>query len=226
MGKSTALKTPPIPPPPKKQRGVDDLIKETWRLIDQAKHSLSDPNLGENDKIRWAGVLANAIGTLNKLLWKAGAGKMDEEDLATMLSKIPEKYAKMVKKRLKPIRELDLREIGRGDLVELVWLDASTSHNVVKLGNRVIATYKRTVGRFLAVVKDKRYDIEHVILSTEMTDNAAHNITSIPLPIVVDIHRLAPKETKRAAKNGADVMWTSPLKEGGYKAVWRKVRKC
>ena len=83
------------------ERGVHELITETWRLIDQAKERLADPNLSENDKIRWAGVLANLIGTLNRLLWKAGMGKVDEEDLASILSKIPEKYVKIVKKMAK-----------------------------------------------------------------------------------------------------------------------------
>ena len=83
------------------KRGVQELIAKTWKQIDQAEERLADPNLDENDKIRWAGVLANLIGTLNRLLWKAGMGKMDGEDLASLLSKIPEKYAKAVKKMAK-----------------------------------------------------------------------------------------------------------------------------
>ena len=46
-------------------------------------------------------MLANLIGTLNRLLWKAGMGKVDEEDLASILSKVPEKYVKIMKKMAK-----------------------------------------------------------------------------------------------------------------------------
>ena len=48
-------------------------------------------------------VLANLMGTLNRLLWKAGMGKVDEEDLAQILSKIPEKYVKIVEKGIKSL---------------------------------------------------------------------------------------------------------------------------
>ena len=74
-----------------KKRGVNEIIGEMWALIDLAKRSLSDPKLNENEKIRWARVLANAIKNLHELLRKAGAGGVDEEDLASILSKIPEK---------------------------------------------------------------------------------------------------------------------------------------
>ena len=86
------------------ERGVKELIAKTWKQIDQAEERLAGPDLSENDKIRWAGVLANLIGTLNRLLWKAGMGKVDEEDLAQILSKIPEKYVKVVKKGAKTWR--------------------------------------------------------------------------------------------------------------------------
>lgn len=208
-----------------RERGVDAAIRETWALIDKAKARLNAASVSEREKISWAGVLANTIGTLNRLLDKTEKGKIGEEDLASILSKVPEKYVKIVRRGLKAVKAPDFEGIGRGDLVELVWLDASMSRSVVKLSNRVVATYKRTVGRFLAVTKDARYGVGHVIISTETTDNAVYDITSIPLPIVVDIRKLAPKDAKKAAKNGANVMWTSPLSGGGHKIVMRKRQK-
>jgi len=89
-----------------KKRGIKELIDETWALINRAKGSLSDPKLGEGEKIRWAGALANAIGTLNRLLLKDGAGGVNEEDLASILSKIPKKYVKIVNKKVKIWRGL------------------------------------------------------------------------------------------------------------------------
>lgn len=207
-----------------KERGINELIVETWALIDQAKKRLSDPELSENDKIRWAGVLASAIGTLNRLLWKAGAGRVDEEDLASILSKVPEKYARMVKKKIKTATKPDFSGVGQGDLVQVTWVDASISRDVVKLTNRAVATYKQTTGWFLAVIKDARYGVPHLILSTETTDGVAHDITSIPVPIIVAVEKLTEK-TARKRQNGANVQWTSPLRGGGLKIITRKRRK-
>lgn len=210
-----------------KERGINELIAETWKLIDQAKKSLSDPELGENDKIRWAGVLASAIGTLNKLLWKTGAGKVEEEDLATLLSKVPEKYSKIVKRimKSKAAEKLDFAGIERGDLVEIVWLDASLSRGIVKVTNRTIATYKRTVGRFVGVFKDRQYGHPHVLIQHEVDENGISDVSSVPVGIVVGVKKLAEKEALKKLRNGASVSWTSRLKSGGLKIVTRKVQK-
>lgn len=208
-----------------KERGINELISETWALIDQAKKRLSDSSLSENDKIRWAGVLASAIGTLNRLLWKVGAGKMDEEDLASILSKVPGKYAKIVKLKLKGVSKPDFEGIGRGDLVEVTWLDASLSRGIVKVTNRTIATYKRTVGRFVGVFKDRQYGHPHVLIQHEVDENGVSDVSSVPLGIVVGVKKLAEKEALKKWRNGASVSWTSPLEGGGLKIVTRKVRK-
>lgn len=224
MSRTKKTKTPP--PPGGSERGINELIIETWTLIDQAKKSLSDPELSENDKIRWAGVLASAIGTLNRLLWKAGAGKVDEEDLASILSKVPEKYAKMVKRRLNGDENPDFEGIGRGDLVEIIWLDASLSRGISKISNRVVATYKRTVGRFVGIFKDRQYKHPHVLIQHEIDEGGIIDVSSVPLGIVVGVKKLAEKEASKRMKNGASVSWTSPLEGGGTKIITRKVRKC
>jgi len=207
------------------ERGVQDLINEAWTLIDQAKARLQDSNVSENDKIRWAGVLANAIGSLNKLLWKAGMGKVDEEDLAQILSKIPEKYAKMVRGKLGIVDKPDFSAIGQGDLVQIEWLDASLSRNVVKVTNRIIATYKKTVGRFVGIFKDARYGAQHVIIQHETNDTGISDISSIPFAIIVKVKRLAPKDAMKKFKRGTDAQWTQNLRGGGVKIVTRRARK-
>lgn len=83
-----------------KRNDLADLITRTWRLIDYINERLANPELSENEKIRWAGVLASAIGTLNKLFYKAGVGKLSEDDLAMLLSKIPKKFRKMMRGKL------------------------------------------------------------------------------------------------------------------------------
>jgi len=79
-----------------KESDVAEMIARVWKLIEYAERRLWDPAIGENEKIRWAGVLANLYGTLNKLMWKAGIGKVDKQSFARLLAKIPKKYREIV----------------------------------------------------------------------------------------------------------------------------------
>ena len=87
----------------RKKGDVVELIDRTWRLIDYISERLDDSAVDEADKIRWAGVLANSIGTLNKLFYKAGIGKLDKDDMAIVLSKIPRKFSRIAMKRMRII---------------------------------------------------------------------------------------------------------------------------
>ena len=49
----------------RKNGALVELIDRTWRLIDYISERLDDPAIDEKDKVRWAGVLASAIGTLD-----------------------------------------------------------------------------------------------------------------------------------------------------------------
>jgi len=87
----------------KERHELAELIARTWSLINYIDARLKSSTLSENDKIRWAGVLAGTIGTLNKLFYKAGIGKFDKDDMATLLSKIPKKYRQIVRRRIEKI---------------------------------------------------------------------------------------------------------------------------
>ena len=79
-----------------KEHDVAEVIARVWRLIDYTEQRLLDPDIGENERIRWAGVLATYYGTLNKLMWRAGIGKVDKQSFARLLAKIPKKYREIV----------------------------------------------------------------------------------------------------------------------------------
>lgn len=213
------------------ERGVKELINETWALIDKTKGRLQDTALGENDKIRWAGVLANAIGTLNKLLWKAGAGRLDEEDLATILSKVPDKYAKMVRKRISrekyPSREELLKKtkaLKPHDLIEIIWNDASETKQVSVISNRVVETCRRLIGRFIALRRGKKTGMIH-LLSYHQTTDDTFDMDSTPFPFILDVIKLSKKEARKKMKyaHALRAQWTSSLPEGGVKCVARKL---
>jgi len=80
----------------KKEEEIGELIVRAWRLVDLAEDRVRDESLDENERIRWAGVLATVIGTLNKLMWKAGVGRMDKKSVAKLLEKVPKKYRNIV----------------------------------------------------------------------------------------------------------------------------------
>jgi hypothetical protein len=86
-------------------KSLEDAIKEAWSLIDFIRERLKDNTLTEKDRAHWAGLLNEALRTLEKLYEKVGFGSKD--DLSTLLSKIPdEKESKKfikVKKRLEKI---------------------------------------------------------------------------------------------------------------------------
>jgi len=211
------------------KRGIEDAIAETWRLIDLVKERLS-ADVSESEKVKWASVLSQAIGTLNKLYYKAGVGQVEEDDLAQILSKMPEKYQKIIRKRLAgdkngqtiPPNRASFEGIQRGNLVEIVWLDASLSRGIIKVTNRVIATYKRTVGRFVGVFKDDQYKHPHVLVQHEADENGVADVSSIPLGIVVGVNRLGAKSPAKRVK-GTDAQWTQPLgPAGGVKIMTRR----
>lgn len=79
------------------------LIARTWHLIDYIEKRLKEKTVREADKIRWARVLAKAIDTLNKLFYNAGIGKLNEDDMAILLSKIPKKFSTIVRRRMQKI---------------------------------------------------------------------------------------------------------------------------
>ena len=79
-----------------KQEDVGELIVRAWCLVELAEGRLRAEGLDENERIRWAGVLATVIGTLNKLMWKAGVGRLDKKSVAKLLKKISKKYRNIV----------------------------------------------------------------------------------------------------------------------------------
>ncbi|MDH5690948.1 MAG: hypothetical protein OEY81_05920 [Candidatus Bathyarchaeota archaeon] len=86
-----------------KKHELAELIARTWSLINYIDERLKEETVREAEKIRWARVLAKAIDTLNKLFYKAGVGKLNEDDMAILLSKIPKKFSIIVRRRMQEI---------------------------------------------------------------------------------------------------------------------------
>ena len=80
------------------QRTVDEAVKILWKVIDEAKMYLEDPMLTPEEKRRWAKTLADTIGVLNKLLANQGETLLEDEDLGSLLTKVPRKFRRTVQR--------------------------------------------------------------------------------------------------------------------------------
>ena len=73
----------------RRKRTVDEAVGILWGIIDEAKFYMSDPVVLPEEKRRWAKTLADTIGVLNKLLAGQGEKQLEDEDLASLLTKVP-----------------------------------------------------------------------------------------------------------------------------------------
>jgi hypothetical protein len=70
-------------------------------IIDEANAYMQDPMLTPEEKRRWAKTLADTIGVLNKLLASQGEKQLEDEDLGTLLSKVPRIFRLTVMRRIR-----------------------------------------------------------------------------------------------------------------------------
>jgi len=68
---------------------VEEAIQILWRIIDEAHMYMVDPKLTSEEKRRWAKTLADTIGVLNKLLASQGERQLEDEDLGSLLTRVP-----------------------------------------------------------------------------------------------------------------------------------------
>ena len=80
----------------KRERTVDEAIQILWKVIDEAKMYLADEMTNPEEKRRWAKVLCDTIGVLNKLLASRGEKTLEDEDLGSLLIKVPKKLRRTI----------------------------------------------------------------------------------------------------------------------------------
>jgi hypothetical protein len=79
---------------------IDKALQILWKIIEEAKAYMEDPKLASEEKRRWAKTLADTIGVLNKLLISQGEKQLEDEDLGTLLAKIPKTLRRTVMRRI------------------------------------------------------------------------------------------------------------------------------
>jgi len=83
----------------KEGRNVKEAVHILWKVIDEAKIYLEDPKLTPEEKRRWVKTLADTIGVLNKLLASQGENQLEDEDLGSLLTKVPKALRMAVRER-------------------------------------------------------------------------------------------------------------------------------
>jgi len=87
------------------ERTVDEAIQILWKVIEEAKMSLVDERSTSEDKRQWAKVLCDTVGVLNKLLSSKGEKPLEDEDLGTLLQKVPRRLRLTILKGVKKWRK-------------------------------------------------------------------------------------------------------------------------
>lgn len=85
-------------------RTVEEAIQILWKVIDEAKMYMEDPLLTSEEKRRWAKTMADTIGVLNKLLANQGEKQLEDEDLGSLLTKVPRTFRRTVMMRARAWR--------------------------------------------------------------------------------------------------------------------------
>jgi len=89
----------------KSELTVDEAISILWKVIEEAKMSLVDERSTPEDKRQWAKVLCDTVGVLNKLLMSKGEKPLEDEDLGTLLQKVPRRLQLTILKGVKKWRK-------------------------------------------------------------------------------------------------------------------------
>jgi hypothetical protein len=100
-----------------------------------------------------------------------------------------------------------LEGLREGDLVRLIWHDASHTSRDSSIAPRFYVTKKEAVGSFGGLKRDPSSPMLYVILITEKTDGQPTEYDSIPLGCIEDIstmraHKTTLKAEKKERKSG------------------------
>jgi len=76
-------------PKQKQERSPREAVGFLWLVIDEAKSSMDDPLTTSEERRNWAKVMTDTVGVLNKAYANLGEKPVGDEDLGSLLAKIP-----------------------------------------------------------------------------------------------------------------------------------------
>jgi len=124
---------------------------------------------------------------------------------------------KSVVSRDKVLKQIEM--LKEGDIVEIHWADASKNLGVKKIDNRVVACYKKFVGRFIMFWNEKMYGLRYAVFESIEPEFGNIPIWSILVPSIVFIYWIGKKPKKVTSSVGQVYLSGGKLKivelEGG-----------
>jgi hypothetical protein len=98
-------------PKQKRERSPGEMVGVLWMVIDEAKSSMYDPLTTSEERRNWAKVLTDTVGVLNKTLANLGEKSLEDEDLGSLLARIPRPMQAKIARRALMCRRMS-SEIG------------------------------------------------------------------------------------------------------------------
>jgi hypothetical protein len=92
-------------------RSPQEAVGVLWMVIDEAKSSMHDPLTTSEEKRHWAKVLTDTVGVLNKAYENLGEKSLEDEDLGSLLARIPRPMQAKIARRALICRRIS-SEIG------------------------------------------------------------------------------------------------------------------
>ena len=83
----------------KRERSPGEMVGVLWLVIDEAKSSMYDPLTSSEEKRHWAKVLTDSVGVLNKAYANLGEKSLGDEDLGSLLARIPRQMQAKIARR-------------------------------------------------------------------------------------------------------------------------------
>lgn len=113
----------------------------------------------------------------------------------------------------------NVARLREGDIVEIHWADASKNLGVKRIDNRVVACYKKVVGRFIRFWDEKMYGLQYVVLENLVPEFGDVPIWCILSVSIVYVHWIEKKPKKVTSAVGDVYLGGGRLKiikhEGG-----------
>lgn len=81
---------------------------------------------------------------------------------------------------------MSLIKVKSGSVIEITWVDASITRNAKAVSEKVYATYKRSLGWFLGVYRERLFGKDFAVLVVETTNGRKHML-SVPLENIVEV---------------------------------------
>jgi hypothetical protein len=94
-----------------KERSPREAVGVLWLVIDEAQSSMHDPLTTSDEKRSWAKVLTDTVGVLNKAYANLGEKSLEDEDLGSLLARIPRPMQAKIARRALICRRVSF-EIG------------------------------------------------------------------------------------------------------------------